>query len=149
MIKAVPASSIFNANGDDDSAFGGISLLKVDFADVDFISSSDLRNMVVWIHRVTGKFPRLAIEFANVAAQAYRQLYLLKKVIPQAVTVSSLYVPFFCDPCSEDVTKLYQSSHLRSAPQLKSALQPFPVCPSCKNEMQLGAEQADYFELIR
>jgi hypothetical protein len=122
--------------------------VTVDFSDVEYIDSENIRSMVMWLTDVSTLYPHVAIVFATVPSTAYSQLLMFGASLPAQLIVSSMAIPFFCDDCSEDFHKFYTAEQLLKSKNPMDALKPFPACPVCAKEMQADIDRENFFSLV-
>jgi hypothetical protein len=143
----IAAENIF-VPGFDYSVIAGQLDATVDFAEVEYITSESLREMITWLTSVSTLYPILPIIFTNVPSVVYRQLLMFNSALPSELVVASLTIPFFCDDCSEDGAKFYTSDQLLSKRTPAEALPPYPICPACKKDMEPDINFENFFSRV-
>lgn len=126
-----------------------LTSVGIDFKDLDYINSEMLRGMCIWLQKVEAKFPTLKIEFENLPSSAYSQFFNIRQMIPKAVSVYSLYIPYFCETCTIDIKQLIIVPNLKKALKPEDRLPPRPKCEKCSAPMEPDIDFETFFESIR
>lgn len=146
--NTVPLQKILKSPKLDRAQFTGKKEFFVTCEDTQFISSPGIRDMMRWLKETSEVAPDMKIMFQSVPPTVYRQLLLVKRLLPKNLQISSLYVPFYCDSCSLDATKLVDAETIRRSTDLDSAIRPYLICESCKKEMEPDTQVPDFFSLV-
>src|SRR6185437_11541117 len=85
-----------------------ITTLKIDVGDVTYINSEGLRNWILWMDQTFKSVPAIEVIFSRVPFAIVKQINSLDNFIPASSKISSLYVPYFCENCNLDTSKLIQ-----------------------------------------
>jgi hypothetical protein len=141
--EPIKASDVFEPSAITYDRSGHKDILKIDFASMDYLSSTNLRKMVIWFQEVHEEEPQLGIQVRNVHSRTLLSLVMFRNLLPKTFEVVSAYIPFFCETCSgEDCNVLIAKADLISSENPHELSKYAPVCASCQNFLSSDVDES-------
>ena len=121
-----------------------IGSVRIDLDGIQSISSAGVRRWVSWIWNLEKQYPSATITLSRCQVPMVHQITTFRKFLPAKSVIESLYIPYFCENCSEDHAVLYERSALeKDGAYLPELLQNKNVpCEVCAKPMVLDIDPA-------
>jgi hypothetical protein len=129
---------------------GGVSEIVIDLQFVRSINSYGIREWLNWIRPIA---KRTKIEFMNCPKSIVLQFNTVEGFFPQNATVSSFYVPYFCELCDREKIVLFRVGEeiqkVASSWQRKYEIEGNDDCEAKPCQMESDIGEAKYFSFLK
>ncbi len=141
-------------NIDEDAQFDQIielspSIINFDFDDVRIVNSCGIREWILFMNKLGNT---IKIRYEKCHQNIIDQVNLVKGFFPSHSEIISFYAPYFCESCEREEEVLLRPSEIRKVldenSDKKQWSAPEKNCPSCAEEMEFDALEAQFFQFI-
>lgn len=104
-----------------------VSRLIIDMAKVNYINSVGIKNWILWSRNIPDE---CRLELHNVPPSVVTQINQVAGFLPKKAVLHSIQVPYFCDTCSKEDTRIYKLGldyHLGSGTEAGTVTHPKDV----------------------
>lgn len=126
------------------------SRLIINFGRVNAVLSMGVKTWVRFADQLE-KYPNLRIEFKNCSRQVVDQINLVKGFLTDNATVTSMFIPIFCETCNRTFKVLKKTENITSEIHKVIAGVEVPDCdkfPGCKESFELECNPTSYLKFI-
>ena len=132
------------------SQFENCHRLIVNFGRVNAILSMGVKEWVRFADKIE-QLPHLKIEFKNCSKQVVDQVNLVVGFLPKNATITSLFVPVFCDQCNRSFKVLRKTDNISS--EIHNIISSMDVSdcesfPTCKQQFELECSPDSYLKFL-
>ena len=129
---------------DEDSDFKELSGLEqnnivFDFDKVSMINSCGIREWIKFLETIPEK---INIVYRNCPQIIIEQINMVHGFFRKGASIESFYAPYYCEKCGKE-----NKMHLKSD-QVKNRKAPKLECPTCGEDMDFDAIEAQYFSFL-
>ena len=129
---------------DEDSDFKELQGLEqnnivFDFDKVSMINSCGIREWIKFLETIPEK---INIVYRNCPQIIIEQINMVHGFFRKGASIESFYAPYYCEKCGKE-----NKMHLRTD-QVKNRKAPKLECPTCGEEMDFDAIEAQYFSFL-
>lgn len=113
--------------------------ISFDFNQVNMINSCGIREWIKFIEKIPEK---THIKYNNCPQIIIEQINMVHGFFRKGAEINSFYAPYYCEKCGKE-----QKVHLEAS-QVKNRKAPKMECPTCGEEMDFDAIEAQYFSFL-
>lgn len=113
--------------------------ISFDFDKITMINSCGIREWIKFLEVLPEKSE---IVYKNCPQIIIEQINMVHGFIRKGASIESFYAPYFCENCNKE-----NKIHLK-ADQVKNKKAPKMECPTCGDEMDFDAIEAQYFSFL-
>lgn len=126
--------------------FEGVKRVVLDLSRSDYMNSIGIKAWMIWVAGFRTHTAHVTFELVNVRPFFVRTQSSIRDFLPVGSKMTSVFVPYYCDSCSQNHDLLYKKSDFPTVPTVELVRKQieFADCPGCKKKMEID-DLVDFF----